>query len=49
MAQFHATVASLLTICFLQVADHAEAVSIDATVRTGGKPVVFVLYLTAIP
>jgi len=33
MARFHAAVASLLVICFLQVAAHAEAVFIDTTVR----------------
>ena len=33
MARFHAAAASLLAMCSLQVAAHAEALSIDATVR----------------
>lgn len=33
MARFHAAAASLLAICFIQVAAHAEALPIDATVR----------------
>jgi retinol-binding protein 3 len=33
MARFHAAAASLLAICFLQVASHAEALPIDASVR----------------